>query len=165
MYFVVPIFVLMAAREQRYVRLARWDELTEQLEAIEKEKQHGPNRKGRASLKGNMLTKQVRSLSQFQLLPHIFVPHTAYDSLGQALIEYLLAQYDRLDLYAQWENSPIVADVMYTNEHRRDWLIDANDVVFVSERTAWGGPVKLRYDYHTRDSVMLALTVPYEGSE
>jgi hypothetical protein len=155
----------MAAREQRYVRLARWYELTEQLEAIEKEKQQGPNRKGRASLKGNMLTQQVRALSQFQLLPHIFVPHTAYDSLGQALIEYLLAQYDRLDLYAQWENSPIVADVMHTNEHRRDWLIDATDVVFISDRTAWGDPVKLRYDYHTRDKVMLALTVPYEGSE
>lgn len=164
MYMLVPIYALMEARRQGYIRLAAKNELIDTLAAIESEQ---PPMVEFASGSSSPIIHDIRdcdawSLALYQLIPHIFLPNSPYATLGQALIEYLLARVNRLDLYSLWANEEIIGDVMYTNERRSRWNYEDAVIRYRAKRTAWGKPHRLHCNpSHKKSTTILALTIPY----
>jgi len=177
MYMLVPIYVLMEARQQGYMRLVTRDEIADTLAAVEEEQPPMVELSGGSSdpVLNDILDCDAWSLALYQLIPRLFIPNSPYATLGQALIEYLLAQVNQIDLYALWANEEIIGDVMQTNESRSRWNYQDVTVDYMAERTAWGWPHRLHVNQsHKISNIVLALTAPneemaltppYQGSE
>jgi len=152
MYLLIPYFVMAEAYRQGYLELPN--------EYIEIED----------NIVRNAEQCSLATISAIQRLPAFFTPAQAYNTQAQAIIEYLLFQADRLDLFAQWAMGDIVADLMYTDSTKAQWDCSGGDgqsiALYTASNTIWGEPYSIGYSVPGGKKYMcavMALTSTYDN--